>query len=66
MNLFVFNQDTNKLVVAQDFWIYVATWIPLTAVTFVLYGLVVSLHEPPGKSRWDWMRMSNWNYMGGF
>ena len=36
MNLFVFNQSTNRIMISQDFWIYVATWIPLTLFTFLL------------------------------
>lgn len=64
MNLFVFNQTTNKIMIAQDFWIYIVTWIPLTALTFLLYGLVVLIHQEPGKSRWDWMRITDWNIKG--
>jgi Mg2+ and Co2+ transporter CorA len=34
MNLFVFNQNTKKVVIAKDFWIYVVIFSPLTLLTF--------------------------------
>ena len=46
MNLFVFNQQTMKLMIADDLWIYIATWIPLTLLTFLGYRLLVLHHKP--------------------
>jgi cbb3-type cytochrome oxidase subunit 3 len=41
MNLFVFDQSSNKIRISKEFWIYVATVAPLTMLTlglwFILY-----------------------------
>jgi hypothetical protein len=37
MNLFVFNQRTNRIQISTDFWIYVATFVPLTLLTLGLW-----------------------------
>jgi hypothetical protein len=39
MNLFVFNQDTSHIRIANDFWIYIAICLPLTLVTVVYWYL---------------------------
>ena len=55
MNLFVFNQQTMRIMIADDFWIYIATWIPLTLLTFVGYGLLVLRHKPRAENGWHWL-----------
>jgi Mg2+ and Co2+ transporter CorA len=35
MNLFVFDPDTRRIIIAQDFWIYVLCFVPLTLATVV-------------------------------
>ena len=51
MNFFVFNQQTMRIVVAEDLWIYIATWLPLTLLTLLAYGVVVLLVQPRER-RW--------------
>lgn len=43
-----------KIVVAEDLWIYFATWLPLTLLTLVGYGVVVHLVQSPER-RWHWL-----------
>ena len=64
MNLFVFNQDTKRIVIAKDFWIYIATWLPLTLLTFVGYQLVVNLHKPRAEGGWYWQRTKSLKLQG--
>lgn len=52
MNLFLFDQSTKKLIIADDFWIYVATWLLLTLVTFLGYQVMVRLHKPHAEGGW--------------
>ena len=54
MNFFEFNQQTMKIVVAEDLWIYFATWLPLTLLTLVGYGVVVLLVKSPER-RWHFL-----------
>jgi hypothetical protein len=37
MNLFVYNQETHKTQVSKEFWIYVATFVPLTMLTLGIW-----------------------------
>jgi len=39
MNFFVFNTNTNTITIAGDFWVFVATWLPLTLITGLIYWL---------------------------
>ncbi|KAL1979978.1 hypothetical protein VTN96DRAFT_4843 [Rasamsonia emersonii] len=41
MNFFVFDQDARQIVIAKDFWIFLATWLPLTVITGLIYVLIV-------------------------
>jgi len=41
MNFFWHNDRTGKIVVASDFWIYVVTFIGLTAITIFIYLVFV-------------------------
>ena len=55
MNFFTFNQHTMKIVIAEDLWIYIATWLPLTLLTLLGYAVVVLLVQRPER-RWRWLR----------
>ena len=52
MNLFLFDQPTKKLIIADDFWIYVVTWLLLTLVTFLGYQVMARLHKPHAEGGW--------------
>jgi len=57
MNFFLFNQQTRGIEISNDFWIFIATWLPLTLITGTLYMLVVYL-DKRGKGQqffWPWM-----------
>ncbi|GLA78427.1 hypothetical protein AtubIFM55763_011157 [Aspergillus tubingensis] len=41
MNFFVFDEDLRQIVIAKDFWVFLATWLPLTMVTGLIYVLIV-------------------------
>ena len=43
-----------RIVVAEDLWVYVVTWLPLTFLTLLGYGVVVLLVQPPER-RWHWL-----------
>ena len=51
MNFFTFDSHTMKIVVAEDLWIYIATWLPLTLLTLLGYAVVVLLVQRPER-RW--------------
>ena len=55
MNLFVFNPQTRRLVMADDFWIFVATWFLLTLITFLGYGALLIRNRPRGEGGWYWL-----------
>ena len=65
MNLFVFNQQTMKIMIADDFWIYIVTWIPLTLLTFLGYGVLVLRHKPRAENGWHWLSISNLSTLKG-
>ena len=54
MNFFTFDSRTMKIVVAEDLWIYIATWLPLTLLTLLGYAVVVLLVQRPER-RWRWL-----------
>lgn len=54
MNLFIFNPQTRRLVIAKDFWICVVTWLLLTLVTFLGYGALIIRNRPRGEFGWHW------------
>ena len=56
MNFFAFNQRTARLVIAEDFWIYVATWLPLTTLTFLGYVIMVLRRKSCEDEEWHWQR----------
>ena len=45
MNFFGFNPKTGRIAIATDFWIYIATWIPFTLLTFLGYRILEVYHE---------------------
>ena len=45
MNLFAFDMDDHRFMIAADFWIYVATWIPLTLFTYMAYRVMKATHR---------------------
>ncbi|KAK0514786.1 hypothetical protein JMJ35_002165 [Cladonia borealis] len=65
MNLFVFNQQTMKIMIADDFWICIATWIPLTLLTFLCYGLLVLRHKDRAENGWHWLNTSKSSTLKG-
>ncbi|MCJ1457002.1 hypothetical protein MMC28_007368 [Mycoblastus sanguinarius] len=65
MNLFAFDQATRRFVIAKDFWIYIVTWIPLTLLTFLGYGLLVLRHKPPQENGGPWWGKSGPKYLKG-
>jgi hypothetical protein len=40
MNLFVFDIATHKVQVSKEFWIYVATFVPLTMLTLGIWFIL--------------------------
>jgi hypothetical protein len=40
MNFFVFN-DGGELTIANNFWIFIVTWLPATMATMLFYVLIV-------------------------
>ena len=54
MNFFTFDPNTMKIVVSEDLWIYIATWLPLTLLTLLAYAVVVLLVQRPER-RWRWL-----------
>ena len=56
MNFFAFNERTARLVIAEDFWIYVATWLPLTMITFLGYVIMVLRRKSCADEVWHWQR----------
>ena len=55
MNLFIFNPQTRRLVIADDFWICVVTWVLLTLLTFSGYGVLLIRSRPRGANDWHWL-----------
>ena len=41
MNFFVFDSDNSRFRATSDIWVFVATWIPLTALTVGIYAFYV-------------------------
>ncbi|GES57632.1 hypothetical protein ATEIFO6365_0001092100 [Aspergillus terreus] len=41
MNFFDFNEANKQIVISNEFWIFVATWLPLTFLTMAVYILIV-------------------------
>ncbi|KAL5360087.1 hypothetical protein BJX96DRAFT_164899 [Aspergillus floccosus] len=41
MNFFDFHEPSQQIVISKDFWIFVATWLPLTFITMAVYIFIV-------------------------
>lgn len=54
MNLFLFNPETRRLVISDDFWICVLTWFLLTLVTFLGYSALLIRNRPRG----EWLALA--------
>jgi hypothetical protein len=59
MNFFVFDSGSKAIRISNDFWIFVATWLPLTLITGTLYMLIVYLdkRKKGKKFIWPWTRL---------
>lgn len=55
MNLFLFNTQTRRLVIADDFWICVVTWFLLTLLTLLGYSALVIRNRPRREHGWHWL-----------
>lgn len=42
MNLFVFEDETSRLKISPDFWIFIVLWLPLTLMTGGVYAFIKS------------------------
>jgi len=60
MNFFVFDADARGLVMGDNFWIFIATLLPLTAITVALYVLTHWFDsQRNGKlSPWQWTELN--------
>ncbi|KAF2244765.1 hypothetical protein BU26DRAFT_522534 [Trematosphaeria pertusa] len=56
MNFFLFNQDSKRLEISPDFWIFIVSWIPLILVTAAIYVLILYMDAKLKRKafRWPW------------
>lgn len=55
MNFFVFDAESRGLAMGANFWVFVATWLPLTGITVLIYILTLWLDaRRKGKSWFRW------------
>jgi Mg2+ and Co2+ transporter CorA len=54
MNLFLFNPVSKRLQVSPDFWIFIATWIPLIVMTGATYFLILYLDSRIKRKPFRW------------
>lgn len=61
MNFFVFDTNAQGLVMGDNFWIFTATWLPLTAITVAVYVLTLWFDaRRKGKpSPWQWTELNS-------
>ena len=45
MNFFGFDSTSRSIVIGDDFWIFIATWLPLTFITAAVVFIVRFIHE---------------------
>ncbi|KAJ9637661.1 hypothetical protein H2199_007151 [Coniosporium tulheliwenetii] len=58
MNFFDFDVHSRSITIAHDFWVFIATWLPLTFITGALY-MVIVWYDLRGKGklfRWPWQQ----------
>jgi len=60
MNFFVFDTDSQSILIGRDFWVFVATWLPLTFITAGIFILTLWLDARRKGKRfpWPWTRRS--------
>ncbi len=51
MNFFAFDSSVNRLTIGNNFWVFLATWVPLTLITIAGYAVVVYRRKHRGKYR---------------
>ncbi|KAF2687942.1 hypothetical protein K458DRAFT_294629 [Lentithecium fluviatile CBS 122367] len=56
MNFFIFNPESRNLEISPDFWIFIATWLPLTLITGGIYVLILYIDSRLKRKvfRWPW------------
>ncbi|KAF1846865.1 uncharacterized protein K460DRAFT_49333 [Cucurbitaria berberidis CBS 394.84] len=56
MNFFLFNPISKQLEISPDFWIFIATWLPLIFITGAVYVLILYLDSKLKRKtfRWPW------------
>ncbi|KAF2705205.1 hypothetical protein K504DRAFT_506155 [Pleomassaria siparia CBS 279.74] len=54
MNFFLFDEESNKLRISPDFWIFLATWLPLTLFTGCIYMLILYMDSRVKHKRFRW------------
>ena len=61
MNFFGFNSISRRIVIGKDFWIFVATWLPLTIITISIYLFVIYMdfRKKGKKVKWPWSRTTS-------
>ena len=65
MNLFLFNPKTRRLVIADDFWIFIVTWLLLTLLTFLGYGALLIRNRPRVEKGWPWLNRLSFKGLQG-
>ena len=59
MNFFTFDGEARRINISDDFWKFVVTWIPLTLLTFLGYGLIMlRKKKTPKKEKEMWRAVS--------
>ncbi|EAT82301.1 hypothetical protein SNOG_09966 [Parastagonospora nodorum SN15] len=59
MNFFLFDTETRKLVISPNFWIFIATWLPLIFLTGAVYVLILFMNSRSKKKPFSlWGRRS--------
>jgi hypothetical protein len=56
MNFFIFNPESKRLEISPDFWLFIATWLPLTIITGGIYMLILYIDSRLKRKpfRWPW------------
>jgi hypothetical protein len=56
MNFFLFDPKSRQLVISPDFWMFIATWLPLTLLTGGIYVLILYIDARLKRKvfRWPW------------
>lgn len=54
MNLFLFNPVSKRLQVSPDFWIFIATWLPLIVMTGAVYVFILYIDSRIKRKPFRW------------